>query len=102
MAVLRINNMIPVPDGVFHRIDFNTVADKNYQTLLRNEYRILKVREREIRTDSCIVYFTRLNDKNKDKSLYKICCDFKALENGADEWVTNNIRSTKVLVGSTP
>ena len=80
MAVLRINNMIPVIDGVVNRIDFSFVSDKKYKTLLQNEYIILKSREREIRTDSRIVYFYRLNIKNKDKPLYQICCDFKLLE----------------------
>lgn len=80
MAVLRINNMIPVIDGVVNRIDFSFVLDEKYKTLLQNEYRILKSREREIRTDSRIVYFYRLNEENKDKPLYQICCDFKLLE----------------------
>ena len=80
MAVLRINNMIPVIDGVVNRIDFSFVSDEKYKTLLQNEYRILKSREREIRIDSRIVYFYRLNEANKDKPLYQICCNFKLLE----------------------
>lgn len=65
MAVLRINNMIPVVDNVIHEINFNLISDKQYKTLLQNEYRIIKAREREIRTDARIVYFYRLNDNNK-------------------------------------
>ncbi len=83
MAVLRINNMIPVIDSVIHRIDFRQEKDEKYRILLQNEYRIIKVREREIRKDSRIVYFYRLNEENKDKGLYKICCNFKLLEEKA-------------------
>lgn len=86
MAVLRINNMIPVIDSVIHRVNFNSVADEKYRYLLYSEYRVLKPREREIRVDARIVYFYRLNDKNKGKSLYNMCCDFKLLESKADEY----------------
>lgn len=87
MAVLRINNMIPVPSSVYHRIDFNTVSDINYRNLLHNEYRIIKTRESEIRLDARITYFTRLSEKNKGKPLYNICCDFNALENALQVWI---------------
>lgn len=83
MAVLRINNMIPIIDSVVHKIDFSQEKDEKYKILLQNEYRIIKTREREIRKDSRIVYFYRLKEENKDKGLYKICCDFKLLEEKA-------------------
>lgn len=83
MAVLRINNMIPIIDSVVHRIDFKQEKDEKYKVLLQNEYRIIKAREREIRKDSRIVYFYRLKEENKDKGLYNICCDFKLLEEKA-------------------
>ena len=68
---------------------------------MRNEYRILKSREREIRQDARIVYFSRLNENNKGKPLYNICCDFKALEIAAQNWVNDKLDSSeKVLVGS--
>lgn len=86
MAVLRINNMIPVIDSVIHRINFRDEKDSQYRLLLQNEYRIIKSREREIRTDSRIVYYYRLNDRNKEKGLYKICCDFRLLEEKSKEY----------------
>ena len=102
MAVLRVNNMIPVVDNVVHEIKFSLVTDEQYRTLLQNEYRIIKAREREIRTDARIVYFYRLNIKNKNKGLYKICCDFKLLENAAQKWVDGDSgNGGKILVGST-
>ncbi len=100
MAVLRINNMIPVVDNVIHEINFNLISDKQYKTLLQNEYRIIKAREREIRTDARIVYFYRLNDNNKHKGLYKICCDYKLLEVAAKKWIDEESSNHKILVGS--
>lgn len=86
MAVLRINNMIPVVDSVIHRVDFSKVEDEQYRLLLQNEYRTIKSREREIRTDSRIVYHYRLNNRNKEKGLYKICCVFGLLEEKSKEY----------------
>ncbi len=86
MAVIRINNMIPAIDSVIHRINFRDEKDSQYRVLLQNEYRIIKSREREIRTDSRIVYYYRLNDRNKEKGLYKICCDFRLLEEKSKEY----------------
>lgn len=86
MGVLRINNMIPVFDKVIHKVDFSEVLDEKYRNLLLSEYRILKPREREIRTDSRIVYYYRTNNQNSGKKLYKICCDFKLLENKMIEY----------------
>ena len=88
MAVLRINNMIPVIDEVIHKMDFNSITDQNYKYLLQSEYRIIKSREKEIRTDSRIIYYYRLNEKNKDKGLYNICCDYKLLEEKSKEYLT--------------
>ena len=101
MAVLRINNMIPVVDNVVHEIKFSLVIDEQYRTLLQNEYRIIKAREREIRTDARIVYFYRLNEKNRNKGLYNICCDFKLLEEAAKKWTDGESGNDgKILAGS--
>lgn len=89
MAVLRINNMIPVVDEVVHEVIFNSVSDMKYRNLLISEYRIIKNREREIRIDTRIVYHYRLNDKNKGKGLYDLCCNFPLLEEKSKEYIMN-------------
>lgn len=40
--------------------------------------------------------FYRLNDNNKNKGLYKICCDYKLLEVPQNEESSNH----KILVGT--
>ena len=87
LAVLRINNMIPVIDEVIHQVNFGVITDQKYKYLLQSEYRKIKSREKEIRTDSRIVYYYRLNDKNKDKGLYNLCCDYKLLEEKSDKYL---------------
>lgn len=94
MAVLRIDNMIPVDNSVIHRVDFRSVQDTKYRNLLQSEYRILKTREREIRTDARIVYFYRLNENNQNKKMYKMCCDFKALELAMQAWADTHSSNT--------
>lgn len=96
LAVLRINNMIPVIESVVHKINFSNEKDFKYRSLLQSEYRILKNREREIRTDSRIVYYYRTNEKNNNKGLYKICCDFKLLEEKSKEYEKMLITELKV------
>lgn len=86
MAVLRINNMIPVSEDVIHNVVIGSIPDKKYRDLLQSEYKIIKSREREIRTDARIVYFYRLNEKYKGKGLYNICCDFKLLEDALKKY----------------
>lgn len=74
---------------VLKRRDSNislVLCTREKKVLLQNEYRIIKAREREIRKDSRIVYFYRLKEENKDKGLYKICCDFKLLEEKANQY----------------
>ena len=72
------------------KINFNSVSDIKYKNLLLSEYRVIKNREREIRIDSRIVYYYRLNDKNKDKKLYALCCDFKLLEEVSANYKNNS------------
>lgn len=90
MAVIRINNMIPVVDEVINPIDFSLISDKSYKFLLQNEYQLIKPREKEIRRDARIVYHYRINETNEGKRLYNICCDFKLLEGAAQNWLDNN------------
>lgn len=99
IAVIRINNMIPIVDEVIHPVDFSSITDGSYKNLLQNEYKIIKSREKEIRRDARIVYFYRTNFKNEGRPLYKICCDFRTLESAAQEWV-DGVREnkTKILV----
>lgn len=79
-SVININNMIPVPTSEITYVNFKDEPDLKYKDLLGSEYRLIKAREQEILRNSRIVYNYRMDNKNKEKSLYKRCCDFKKLE----------------------
>lgn len=84
-AVLNINTMFPAPIGECAFVDINAVADKNYRNLLRNEYRLIKVMEKNIVKNARIVYSHKI--ANGDRTRLAIRCnDFLLLESKCTEW----------------
>lgn len=77
-AVININNMFPVPSGMATRVDINAIKNRPYRDLLREEYRIIKVRSPLIFKNAKVVYDRKLKDKNS--ALAKRCNDFAFLE----------------------
>ena len=49
MAVININNMIPVPEGVCVPKNPNLETDQQYRNLLNNERRIIKQRTERLK-----------------------------------------------------
>ena len=49
MAVININNMIPVPEGVYVPKNPNLETDQQYRNLLNNETRIIKQRTERLK-----------------------------------------------------
>lgn len=84
-SVININNMFPVPEKLYTKIDFSKEKDKNYVYLLRNEYRLIQVKEKLIRKNAKIVYKIKTNPKD-NSSLSKRCNDFLLLEQKAKEY----------------
>jgi len=78
-AVINLNNMFPVPDGVYTYVDFNNVRDVRYKMLLQAEYRALKSLADKIRKNAQTLYQYKLNHQN-DTPLAKRCNDFLLLE----------------------
>lgn len=89
MAVLNINNMFPVPDGLFHRVDFAAVKDFRYRKLLMKEYRIIRVTQDKIRKNAAILYDYRIKNGDTTK-LGKRCNDFKLLEEKSRAYKEND------------
>lgn len=78
-AVLNINNMLPVLDGMYKYIDIATIKDYRYKTLLQSEYREIKKKRDLILKNAKIVYNHKI--KNGDKTpLAKRTNDFSVLE----------------------
>ncbi len=78
-AVLNLNLMFPVPDGLFHYVDISRVADPHYRALLQAEYRIIKRIQDRIFKNAATIYRHRITNGDATP-LGKRCNDFPALE----------------------
>jgi len=74
IANLLHNNMIPVKDGVYIKLDIDTRLD----TYELNEIRFIRKNQDKIIEKAQKVYNKRI--RNTDQFLKRICCDFKKLE----------------------
>ncbi len=78
-AVLNINNMLPVPEGLFERVNIGTIKDLKYKTLLQAEYREIKKKRNLIVKNAGIVYRHKIKNEN-NTPLSKRTNDFIELE----------------------
>lgn len=78
-AVINLNNMFPVPEGLYQYIDFGKEKDANYRNLLMAEYRIIKGLQDKIMKNAHVVYKHR-KDNGDSTPLGRRCNDFTALE----------------------
>ena len=78
-AVINLNNMFPVPPGVRSYVDFSSVKDSRYQSLLLAEYRFVKSIQDKIRKNAAALYRHKLANGNSTP-LAKRCNDFVLLE----------------------
>lgn len=85
MAVINLNNMFSVPEGVYILKNPNTEQNIQYRTLLNNEFRIIKQKTELIINNAKYVYNHKLLNGNKSK-LGKRCNDFKLLEEKCKEY----------------
>ena len=79
MAVINLNNMFPVPDGIYSLKNPKTEKNLQYQTLLNNEIRIIRKKQDLIINNAKSVYNHKISNDGKSK-LSQRCNDFKLLE----------------------
>ena len=89
MAVLNLNNIFPVPEGVYSLKDPSTEKNLQYKTLLNNEIRIIKQKTEQIINNAKAVYNHKMTNDGRSK-LSQRCLNFKLLEEKCNEWVENN------------
>ena len=87
---INVNNMIPVVEGVYHKIDFTiTDADTKYdracKMLLINQKRFIDKHEKDIRNKALILYNLK-TQKKLYENYDKITCDFLKLEKVAGKF----------------
>jgi len=82
LAVLEIGKMIPIKEGLYEYINFNDVENSFYRSLLKSEYRFLKLREQSILKKAVALY-----SKQKSTGIVEACyCDFEVLEKACNEY----------------
>ena len=86
IAVINLNNMIPVPEGDFKLVDINRIKDKNYRYLLQSENIEINKQKERIRKNANTVYKHKCVNNN-GTSLSKRTNDFKILEQLYKEYI---------------
>ena len=84
-AVININNMFPVPDGLAIYVDISKERNPKYKSLLLAEYRIIKSMQEKIRKNAQLVYKHKVENGNST-ALAKRCNDFQLLETACKQY----------------
>lgn len=84
-AVINLNNMFPVPRGVYHYVNIASIQDPQYKALLQAEYRFIKSVQDRIRKNASNLYAHKLQ-YGDETALAKRCNNFLALEKACQEY----------------
>ena len=81
-AALDIKKMVPVPDGLYKKKDFNAETDLKYRALLQKEYRFcLKIKDGILEKAKTIY-----SQQKTTQKVLRFHCDFAKLEKACDEY----------------
>lgn len=78
-AVININNMFPVPEGLYTYVDISKVKNAQYRKLLMSEYRIIRKLQDKIKKNAAELYKQK-TEKKISTALTNRCNDFLLLE----------------------
>ena len=85
IAVINVNNMVPVPNEEYHLVDINGIQDQHYRYLLQAENReINRLRDRIIKS-ARVVYNHKIQN-GMSTALARRTNDFKQLEKKCKEY----------------
>ena len=84
-AVININNMFPVPEGLVCYVDISKERNAKYKSLLLAEYRAIKAIQEKIRKNAKIVYTHKIENGNAT-ALARRCNDFLLLEDACKKY----------------
>ena len=94
MSILDIKKMIPVPEGVYQRIDFKLLEDFKYKDLFEKEYKFCLSIKAKI-----LLKAEKLYEKQKVTGIVrKANCHFEILENAMLEWSKKTCTNPSILV----
>ena len=84
LGVVRLNNMLPAPDSVLHRIEVNAISNQDYKNLLLSQRRIILSNADKIQRKAEIMYDLVVNKKNE--FYCKLSNNFSELEKSLDNY----------------
>ena len=84
-AVINLNNMFPVPKGVYSYVDISKERNLKYKALLLQEYRYIKSIQEKIRKNAVTLYNHKVQNGNST-ALAKRCNDFERLEEACNQY----------------
>lgn len=82
LAALDIKKMIPVPEGLYSRVDFAALADSKYRDLLEKEYRFCQRIQDGILSKASQIY----RAQKESGTVHPMYCNFTLLENASREY----------------
>ena len=82
LAALDIKKMIPVPDSVYHKVDFEKEDDTKYKRLMEKEYLFCQTIQDGILERAAKIYL----EQKKTGVVYKMYCNFAKLEEACDSY----------------
>lgn len=80
LSVLNINNMIPVPEGFYQKIDIDKISDQKYKDLLNMEVNDCRRKSQRIIKNTKLIHKFICYEPEKHKKISRFCCDFNKLE----------------------
>ncbi|EFM26255.1 hypothetical protein HMPREF9225_0104 [Peptoniphilus duerdenii ATCC BAA-1640] len=91
LGAINLNNMIPLVNNTYFKIDINSVKDKNYQILLSKQIRWIRSNKLNITSKAYSLYRKMTQDDSSLNSFeLKVksrCCDFSLLEDVANRYM---------------
>ena len=92
LAVVLLNNMIPLIDGVVEEINLNNY-DKHYKSLLRKEYQCLSSNEAKSKINKIANDIYKEVTEIRNEHFVNICCDFLKLEAASEKFKQSQTES---------
>ena len=91
LGAINLNNMIPLVNNTYSKIDINSIKDKNYQILLSKQIRWIRSNKSNITSKAYSLYRKMAQDDSSLNSFeLKVksrCCNFSLLEDVANKYM---------------
>lgn len=106
LAVLNINNMIPVNDDVITKVDLrdydsDSISQRQRKGLLRKELKWCRENYDLIKRRVSKVYSLVTETPEKSRNLTRRCCDFKKLEGVLEKYISKHYENDRATLPRT-